>query len=131
MDKYLGKRLDGRYEMRELIGVDAAVLEANHDLELLKNGPYPFHLKKRILSDHGHLSNRLCGLLAGRLFDMTELMMECYDSPDEVKILLLKATEFIISYIKEFKKVYAPCEGRNDFSSLSCNKTLNIRCKLQ
>ncbi len=41
--------------------------------------------------------------LAGRLFDMTELMMECFDSPDEVKILLSKATEFIIKYIKEFK----------------------------
>jgi len=41
--------------------------------------------------------------LAGRLFDMTELMMECYDSPDEVKILLSKATEFIINYINEFK----------------------------
>lgn len=41
--------------------------------------------------------------LAGRFFDMTELMMECYDSPDEVKILLSKATEFIISYIKAFK----------------------------
>lgn len=55
--------------LRELIGVDAAVLEANHDPELLKTGPYPFHLKKRILSDYGHLSNRLCGLLAGRLFE--------------------------------------------------------------
>lgn len=43
--------------------------------------------------------------LAGRLFDMTELMMECYDSPDEVKILLSKATEFIIQYIKAFKEV--------------------------
>ena len=45
--------------------------------------------------------------LAGRLFDMTELMMECYDSPDEVKILLSKATEFIIKYIKSFKEVGA------------------------
>ncbi len=45
--------------------------------------------------------------LAGRLFDMTELMMECYDSPDEVKILLLKATEFIVNYINEFKKAGA------------------------
>ena len=45
--------------------------------------------------------------LAGRIFDMTELMMECYDSPDEVKILLSKATEFLIAYIKEFKKVGA------------------------
>lgn len=45
--------------------------------------------------------------LAGRLFDMTELMMECFDSPDEVKILLSKATDFIIKYIKAFKSVGA------------------------
>lgn len=45
--------------------------------------------------------------LAGRLFDMTELMMECYDSPNEVKELLDKATEFICEYIKAFKKAGA------------------------
>ncbi len=54
--------------LRELIGVDAAVIEANHDIDLLKSGVYPFHLKKRILSDLGHMSNKLCGRLAGRLF---------------------------------------------------------------
>ena len=45
--------------------------------------------------------------LAGRLFDMTELMIECFDSPDEVRILLSKATEFIIRYIKAFKEIGA------------------------
>lgn len=45
--------------------------------------------------------------LAGRLYDMTELMMDCFDSPDEVKILLSKATEFIIGYIKAFKEAGA------------------------
>ena len=35
----------------------AAILEANYDEELLENGYYPFYLKKRIRSDHGHLSN--------------------------------------------------------------------------
>lgn len=45
--------------------------------------------------------------LAGRLFDMTELMMECFDSPDEVKILLSKTTEFIIKYIKAHKEAGA------------------------
>ena len=45
--------------------------------------------------------------LAGRLFDMTELMMECYDSPDEVHALLSKATAFIKEYIKAFKAVGA------------------------
>ncbi len=35
----------------------AAFLEANYDEEMLEKGNYPFHLKKRIRSDHGHLSN--------------------------------------------------------------------------
>ena len=51
-----------------LRGVDAAVIEANHDLEMLKNGPYPYPLKRRILSDNGHLSNDSCGLLAKELY---------------------------------------------------------------
>jgi phosphoribosyl 1,2-cyclic phosphodiesterase len=33
------------------------VLEANHDEEMLRRGPYPAHLQRRILSDSGHLSN--------------------------------------------------------------------------
>jgi len=36
---------------------DVLVLESNHDLEMLKNGPYPWFLKQRILSGKGHLSN--------------------------------------------------------------------------
>jgi phosphoribosyl 1,2-cyclic phosphodiesterase len=39
---------------------EVLLIEANHDTELLKNGPYPYYLKKRILSDHGHLSNEAC-----------------------------------------------------------------------
>ncbi len=38
-------------------GADALLLEANHDLEMLRTGPYPYYLKQRILSDLGHLSN--------------------------------------------------------------------------
>lgn len=44
-----------------------ALVEANHDERMLINGSYPDHLKKRILSDYGHLSNRLCGALCGKL----------------------------------------------------------------
>jgi len=39
-------------------GCDWLVLESNHDEELLKLGPYPWMLKRRVLGDHGHLSNR-------------------------------------------------------------------------
>ena len=40
-----------------LPGVSLAVLEANHDVETLKSGPYPYYLKRRILGPSGHLSN--------------------------------------------------------------------------
>lgn len=38
-------------------GLDALVLEFNHDLQMLEDGPYPYQLKQRILGDYGHLSN--------------------------------------------------------------------------
>ena len=40
-----------------LSGCKAIVFESNHDLKMLKEGPYPPHLKMRIMSDAGHLSN--------------------------------------------------------------------------
>lgn len=39
---------------------NAIVIESNHDIEMLKNGPYPYILKKRVLSMTGHLSNVDC-----------------------------------------------------------------------
>ena len=36
---------------------DALVLESNHDVEMLKVGPYPWHVKQRVMSRTGHLSN--------------------------------------------------------------------------
>lgn len=42
---------------KELEAARVMVLEANHDVEMLKNGSYPWPLKQRILSNRGHLSN--------------------------------------------------------------------------
>lgn len=39
---------------------DFVVIESNHDIQMLKNGIYPFYLKQRILSSKGHLSNVAC-----------------------------------------------------------------------
>jgi phosphoribosyl 1,2-cyclic phosphodiesterase len=41
-----------------LAGVDVALIESNHDPEMLRSGPYPAFLKRRILSARGHLSNQ-------------------------------------------------------------------------
>ncbi len=47
-----------------LRGSNAVLLESNHDVAMLKGGPYPYPLKQRILSDYGHLSNENCAKLA-------------------------------------------------------------------
>ena len=43
------------------------MLEANHDVNMLQVGPYPYYLKQRILGERGHLSNESCGRLLSRL----------------------------------------------------------------
>lgn len=49
-------------QVREAVqGSDVLVLEANHDVEMLKNGSYPYDLKQRILGTRGHLSNATVG----------------------------------------------------------------------
>ncbi|MDI3256675.1 MAG: MBL fold metallo-hydrolase, partial [Kyrpidia sp.] len=40
---------------------DAYIMESNHDIAMLRAGTYPWHLKRRILSDKGHLSNDAAG----------------------------------------------------------------------
>ena len=43
------------------------LLEANHDIQLLQVGPYPYPLKQRILGERGHLSNESAGQLLCRI----------------------------------------------------------------
>lgn len=50
-----------------LSGVDALVLECNHDLEMLMNGTYPHMLKQRIAGRLGHLDNSTASALLGAL----------------------------------------------------------------
>lgn len=50
---------EGMFE--EIRGADLVALEANHDKEVLKFCGYPYHIKRRILSDEGHLSNEAAG----------------------------------------------------------------------
>ena len=53
--------------LNALSGADAVLIESNHDEEMLRYGPYPVYLKRRILSDSGHLSNACCAELARAL----------------------------------------------------------------
>ena len=51
-------------------GADLLLIEANHDVETLKMGSYPYVLKRRILGDEGHLSNDSAGLALIKLYAM-------------------------------------------------------------
>lgn len=55
------------YTVESLKGMNVYMIEANHDVNMLQVGPYPYYLKKRILSDHGHLSNENSGKLISEL----------------------------------------------------------------
>jgi phosphoribosyl 1,2-cyclic phosphodiesterase len=52
-------------------GLDILVLESNHDIEMLREGPYPPHLKARILSRVGHLSNDACAEMLSNIISPT------------------------------------------------------------
>ena len=51
-----------------LFGCTSVILESNHDIAMLKNGAYPYHLKARIMSDKGHLSNAACAEFLPHLY---------------------------------------------------------------
>lgn len=53
--------------IEEIKDSDFLMLESNHDLEMLKVGRYPWHLKRRIMGDKGHLSNEEAGITLVKL----------------------------------------------------------------
>lgn len=55
------------YIVENLSGVNGIVIEANHDVNMLLAGSYPYHLKRRILGNFGHLSNESSGRLLDRI----------------------------------------------------------------
>ena len=50
-----------------LLGTDCVLLESNYDIEMLRNGIYPYYLKTRIFGKTGHLSNPDSGAFAAKL----------------------------------------------------------------
>lgn len=55
--------------LKNLRGSKCAFVESNHDVQMLKTGPYPMSLKKRILGEFGHLSNESAGILCEELIN--------------------------------------------------------------
>jgi phosphoribosyl 1,2-cyclic phosphodiesterase len=55
--------------LERLKGCDGIIMESNHDVQMLKVGPYPWALKQRVMSRRGHLSNDSVAQYLGNDFD--------------------------------------------------------------
>ena len=82
-----------------LPGVDLAVLEANHDVETLCSGPYPYHLKQRILGIQGHLSNEDSARFAVTLAEAgaSELILAHLSRENNTPAMAFNAVETALS----------------------------------
>ena len=80
---------------------DFLILESNHDLEMLKVGPYPWNIKQRVMSRTGHLSNTVVGefLADPEVFDglaryvVLAHLSEQNNNPDLARITAQQALE--------------------------------------
>lgn len=82
-----------------LAGSDALLLESNHDLEMLKVGPYPWSVKQRVMSRMGHLSNEVaCGFIREVLDSRTSTLIlghlsEHNNHPEIVRLMAEQSLE--------------------------------------
>jgi len=74
-------------------GAELILLESNHDLDMLQFGPYPAHLKRRIMSNSGHLSNVACGKFLTDIYtDATKHIFLAHLSQDNNRPILAYET---------------------------------------
>ena len=101
---------------------NVVLLEANHDEKLLLNNPkYPMVLKKRILSNKGHLSNTACAEVISQLVGGTSQIILGHLSEEN------NSPSFAYSAIKTFLAEKGIIEGKNIFIDVAYqNKISNI-----
>ena len=82
-----------------LPGVDLAILEANHDVEALRSGPYPYYLKQRILGLEGHLCNEDAAAFAVTLAEhgAGEIVLAHLSHDNNTPAMALNAVESALS----------------------------------
>lgn len=83
----------------KLKNLDAYIIESNHDEKMLMDGPYPYILKQRVISDKGHLSNKYTGrFLSKTIGDKTKYIVLAHISENNnTEELALEQVEEIIN----------------------------------
>ena len=75
------------------------ILESNHDVKMLMEGPYPYILKQRVVSDSGHLSNEMTGNYLKELIgtDTKEIVLAHLSETNNTEELALKTVNDILN----------------------------------
>lgn len=86
---------------KKLLGCSAMLIESNHDIEMLRRGPYPAELKLRILSEYGHLSNNACAVELPALLKSgtTRIVLGHLSAENNTPILARQAATATLSQI--------------------------------
>lgn len=80
--------------IKHLTGTDLTILESNHDINMLKKGSYPEQLKRRILSNRGHLSNIETAMAVTKIAPTSKRLLLAHLSEDNnLKELAYRETE--------------------------------------
>ena len=98
---------------------DVYFIESNHDIEMLTHGPYPDWLKRRILSDEGHLSNEAAGFYLSKLIgDKTKKVYLMHLSEENNNPLI--AIDTVKKTLKEYNIAFddIKCASQNDISEV-------------
>lgn len=101
---------------KEMKGKSAYYIESNHDIEMLRHGPYPRWLQERVLSDVGHLSNKFTGIYLSKLVsentkDIILLHLSEKNNDENVALKTVK------SYIDD-KNIHIECATKDDIGNL-------------
>lgn len=84
---------------KALYGSDTIILEANHDLDMLDNGSYPWHLKRRVRGSRGHLSNMDAGFMLSEVMTAkrTQVYLAHLSEENNTPDIARKTVEDILS----------------------------------
>ena len=80
---------------------DAYFIESNHDIEMLRHGPYPEWLQRRVLSDEGHLSNKFTGIYLSKMIgDKTKniILLHLSEKNNTEDIALTTVNEYLNNF---------------------------------
>lgn len=98
---------------------DIYLMESNHDVEMLTHGPYPEWLKRRVLSDEGHLSNQAAGFYLSKLIgEKTKkvYLMHLSEVNNDSKIALETVNNTLKEYNIDFQNIL--CASQDEISEV-------------